>query len=1733
MGDSGKGEKEPANDIKSPKGERLGVSSGGGGSSVNGVSPKSSKWGILRSPLPKRTRGETIDTTLHLINASNGVVRGGNGGSEVRASHSVGHKKGKKQSSQSKKSMFRDASLANFSPRREVGGGSKSGSMINLPSASASDEFDVSGVGAAPRSADNPRKGKSKKGADEVVRGTGLTVLRSDGGALLDALKRLKEEEGITSSSSEDESDDTDEEEEEEEEEEDYNSSRLKQWDPAEEARKAREQLMKVRGERESRQGSVADRLPSDRASVAPGSTSASQPRVVFGSPKTDTRTSKGPGVGSPTSDTENLLRNAVRELEGLDVSNVKFELYSNDTNTTGGDRKRSDKSKTDSGERNKKRNKKKAKKKEDRSTTQDKSSHPIARSATVAAITTNHTTNSNGNRPPALPLKKKEAAKDLLPESTKGELRSPKRIKKAASASPKKDADQKVPLLSPRSTAPANTTSTDQITTSGSDTKTTASASKKSTTTTATATTTTTPTITDDTDQSALSADDAASSEKTRKKRDKKKRPSKEISVVPPVQLAITPADDHESYDSSSTTAAGSSGGSVRGKEKKKPKRQRVLSTDGMAIVSSIEDESLSDQSDTTNLTPRGKIDSTNTNTSEDELSASSKHHKHSKKSKKKKGRSKRETREISTEDVTLTVPTPRSKDMTGMEEDEETSENPTTPKSSPPVSTDTTLTSQPDAEESSTTVLSTTTDTPRLSDQAEYTSNNSDSSLPHSHSSRSLRYSGDISLQADAVPPSTSPDDPPRAQDVPAILVPKIEEEPVVSDSGSSSSRSGSNTSSQSSAPTGPSKKNREHVPPVFTMVPLKKSSTATSTSASSLHSASTMSTLDEAGGTPLVQPPSQNGSYSSNESSLVVNTKPMPKEDTVSPRNDIIRTKIREEFIETERTYVDGLLLITNAYMQPIKMRELLRPRDYNALFRDIPSLVTIHTTLLTDLEAAELQENKHAAFIRALQYLTPFFKMYFPYVNQYDSANERLSELLLKGGKFAAYVKEVQNRPESKSLDLASYMLTPIQRLPRYELLLKEYLKNTTDEKEQETIRILLHSVQQVNTFVNDSKHESIQRKQLYILQKIVKNRLDLFGKTGRHVVKEGVLQLSEIIDRDAKVDQPNEGALRVFLLKRPGHRMSNNFKEFHIYLLDDLMIVMSGESKRDTVKHKYVMHFFLNSVAVESVSSIPSIPAADGSAVFMLTTLSRISERRGTEEGGEEEVGNGSTGGGGGSRDSHRLYMRRFCIKAKDAAERNEWKEEIAKRAAGNLDQMLDQRKNARRSGLFVRPTLSGPEELQPPFQPTARTGLTTGRKPDPADARERTKKGGELLKKFSQGQPALVAYVLNERKVNEKLEPSGSNIDYPEISEADLKIRIDELEVLKREQAQRVADALKELEKIDHELNAQRERLRVAQQNSNNTSNNSNGNSRSGSRLEDYAATSQAEIRRGSVIEERVGRRGSSNSGIKSTEGSSVVIPDTSAGSGVNTAGPSPSSSSPATTTTPPATTTPTNTAEPSKGEGERDEDGEKMFVVADDYQVRICVACNAEIEDTAVKVGNKRYHPEHFVCTLCKCQLGGKDYFPVGPEEEPFCVECYADRRKLRCAACKAIITGTYMQILNRNWHTRCMTCSLCSTFFYSPEGHKLNSIMGKDGQLVCKPCLALTYNKDRICAVCALPATDIGDTDVLSPVTDRCWHEECFKCKTCGVLLNKDSPIEWRDAFPHCPSHSVTATT
>ncbi|XP_015186991.1 PREDICTED: FYVE, RhoGEF and PH domain-containing protein 4-like isoform X1 [Polistes dominula] len=220
-----------------------------------------------------------------------------------------------------------------------------------------------------------------------------------------------------------------------------------------------------------------------------------------------------------------------------------------------------------------------------------------------------------------------------------------------------------------------------------------------------------------------------------------------------------------------------------------------------------------------------------------------------------------------------------------------------------------------------------------------------------------------------------------------------------------------------------------------------------------------------------------------------------------------------RVAEELLATEKKYVNILHLIDQVFQfrvdQENRAHPMFPPETVQHMFSNIKSIYKFHNDfLLPQLEERMQCWDSKPKIGDIMKNFAPFLKMYTEYVKNFDYAMNLINTLQNKVARFAAIINDIQKLDECAKLSLPHHMLSPIQRLPRYELLLKDYLKNLTEENpDYEDTKKALELVSTAANHTNEAMKKIDKFKKLLEIQESIYDATDLVSAT-RELIKEG-------------------------------------------------------------------------------------------------------------------------------------------------------------------------------------------------------------------------------------------------------------------------------------------------------------------------------------------------------------------------------------------------------------------------------------------------------------------------------------------------------------------------------------------------------------------------------------------------------------------------------------------------
>ncbi|XP_037584246.1 proto-oncogene DBL isoform X4 [Cebus imitator] len=186
------------------------------------------------------------------------------------------------------------------------------------------------------------------------------------------------------------------------------------------------------------------------------------------------------------------------------------------------------------------------------------------------------------------------------------------------------------------------------------------------------------------------------------------------------------------------------------------------------------------------------------------------------------------------------------------------------------------------------------------------------------------------------------------------------------------------------------------------------------------------------------------------------------------------DVLKNHVLNELIQTERVYVRELFTVLLGYraeMDNPEMFDLMPPLLRNKkdiLFGNMTEIYEFHNDIfLSSLEnCAHAPERVGPCFLERKD----DFQMYAKYCQ-----NKPRSETIWRKYSECAFFQECQRKLKHR-LGLDSYLLKPVQRITKYQLLLKELLKYSKDCEGSAQLKEALDAMLDLLKSVNDSMHQ---------------------------------------------------------------------------------------------------------------------------------------------------------------------------------------------------------------------------------------------------------------------------------------------------------------------------------------------------------------------------------------------------------------------------------------------------------------------------------------------------------------------------------------------------------------------------------------------------------------------------------------------------------------------------------
>eukprot|EP00027_Filamoeba_sp_ATCC50430_P004689 CAMPEP_0168564432 /NCGR_PEP_ID=MMETSP0413-20121227/13246_1 /TAXON_ID=136452 /ORGANISM="Filamoeba nolandi, Strain NC-AS-23-1" /LENGTH=1024 /DNA_ID=CAMNT_0008596111 /DNA_START=188 /DNA_END=3258 /DNA_ORIENTATION=- len=280
----------------------------------------------------------------------------------------------------------------------------------------------------------------------------------------------------------------------------------------------------------------------------------------------------------------------------------------------------------------------------------------------------------------------------------------------------------------------------------------------------------------------------------------------------------------------------------------------------------------------------------------------------------------------------------------------------------------------------------------------------------------------------------------------------------------------------------------------------------------------------------------------------------TKPVAASSSNPEEQEKKRTNIVKEVHQTELHYVEALRAVMKVFVNPLYESRVIPPEKVNRIFGGVERLINYHEHFFKAMTERVNNWSPIQLFGDLFVKEADFLVTYSNYVNNYNGAIETLKKELSENSQFHAFIKKAEQDPLCNMQDVEGFLIQPIQRIPRYRLLLEDLRKHTDPtHPDYEDLNKSVTKIKAITKYINEQKRAV---ENALIVEKI---QATLTGKPvelrGRHFIREGTLEV-QLQNSKAKPQQK------------------------FFFLFNNLMLMCEEKKKKSKELSQYVVEYIV-------------------------------------------------------------------------------------------------------------------------------------------------------------------------------------------------------------------------------------------------------------------------------------------------------------------------------------------------------------------------------------------------------------------------------------------------------------------------------------------------------------------------------------------------------------------------
>ena len=200
---------------------------------------------------------------------------------------------------------------------------------------------------------------------------------------------------------------------------------------------------------------------------------------------------------------------------------------------------------------------------------------------------------------------------------------------------------------------------------------------------------------------------------------------------------------------------------------------------------------------------------------------------------------------------------------------------------------------------------------------------------------------------------------------------------------------------------------------------------------------------------------------------------------------------QNKVQPRLIHTHTSgaYVTNLKILQSRYVDPLREASktslpILSASDVATLFSTLEAVPKLNERFVEDVGKRVKDWHALQTIGDVFDEYAPFFKTYLVYVQGFEKMSKRLLSLRKENERFRMFLEYLEMKERLPPLQ--SLLIMPVQRIPRYQLLIRDLIKNTHDtHPDYKLLNKALGKIANTAKHINDSMNRQKRALKLYV------------------------------------------------------------------------------------------------------------------------------------------------------------------------------------------------------------------------------------------------------------------------------------------------------------------------------------------------------------------------------------------------------------------------------------------------------------------------------------------------------------------------------------------------------------------------------------------------------------------------------------------------------------------------